>query len=192
MQEYVDLGEIEGASARIVHKGKDLYRGCVGCSDVATRRPFGFDDIVCIFSLTKMVIGVAALKLWEQGGFRMDDPVSDYIPAFGNATVYWPTEKGPVIRPARKPVTIRNLFTMTAGYPYPTVGVKPSMPLHYLSVGQIVGEAFEKCRREAERAGEAITTLKAAELLASTPMCFEPGKAGSMGTAQTSWGRWSA
>lgn len=100
MQEYVDLGEIEGASARIVHKGKDLYRGCVGCSDVATRRPFGFDDIVCIFSLTKMVIGVAALKLWEQGGFRMDDPVSDYIPAFGNATVYWPTEKGPVIRPA--------------------------------------------------------------------------------------------
>lgn len=71
MQEYVDLGEIEGASARIVHKGKDLYRGCVGCSDVAARRPFGFDDIVCIFSLTKMVIGVAALKLWEQGGFRM-------------------------------------------------------------------------------------------------------------------------
>lgn len=65
---------------------------------------------------------------------------------------------------------------MTAGYPYPTVGVKPSMPLHYLSVGQIVGEAFEKCRREAERAGEAITTLKAAELLASTPMCFEPGE----------------
>ena len=176
MQEYVDLGEIEGASARIVHKGKDLYRGCVGCSDVATRRPFGFDDIVCIFSLTKMVIGVAALKLWEQGGFRMDDPVSDYIPAFGNATVYWPTEKGPVIRPARKPVTIRNLFTMTAGYPYPTVGVKPSMPLHYLSVGQIVGDAFEKCRREAERTGEAITTLKAAELLASTPMCFEPGE----------------
>lgn len=50
------------------------------------------------------------------------------------------------------------------------------MPLHYLSVGQIVGDAFEKCRREAERTGEAITTLKAAELLASTPMCFEPGE----------------
>lgn len=107
MQDYADRGEIEGASARIVHRGKNLYRGCVGYADVASRRPCSPRDIVCIFSLTKMVIGVAALKLWEQGAFLLDDPVSDYIPAYGAATVYWPTEKGAIIRPARKPVTMR-------------------------------------------------------------------------------------
>lgn len=176
MQDYVDRGEIEGASARIVHRGKDLYRGCAGFADVAARRPAACDDIMCIFSLTKMVIGVAALKLWERGCFLMDDPVSDYIPAYKDATVYWPTQAVPVIRPARKPVTMRNLFTMTAGYPYPTVGVKPSMPLHYLQVGELVGDAFAERRREAMRSGRPITTLEAAELLAATPMCFEPGE----------------
>ncbi len=176
IREFVDSGEIEGASARIVLSGKDLYRGCAGYSDVETRRPFSPDDIMCIFSLTKMVVGVAALKLWEQGLFHLDDPVSRYIPAYKNVTVFCPTENGYEVRPASRPVTIRHLFTMTAGYPYPTVGIFPTMPAHYWEVGKMVGDAFMECRRESQRTGEPITNLKAAELLASTPMCFEPGE----------------
>lgn len=176
MQEFVNNGEIEGASAHIVHNGRDLYKGCVGYSDVKGRRSFSSNDIVYVFSLTKMVIGVAAMKLWEQGLFHLDDPVSKYIPAFKYATVYCPTKKGHEIRSAACPVTIRHLFTMTAGYPYPTVGIFPTMPAYYRQVSKMVGEAFIQCRQESQRTGAPITNLMAAELLAATPMCFEPGE----------------
>lgn len=177
LQEHVDSGEIAGASARITHKGKDLFRGAAGYDDIEKNRPFALEGLMCIFSLTKMVIGVAALKLLEQGCFLLDDPVYKYIPAYKDTTVLSYTEGiKPTVRPTKNVVTIRHLFTMTAGFPYPTVGIMPEMPRRYIDAAMMIGEVFRNSREQAEKSGEALTTLKAAELIASSPMCFEPGE----------------
>ncbi len=65
LNDAVANGDIVGGSARIVHKGKDMYRGAAGFSSLAEKTPFSLDGVMCMFSLTKMVLAVAALKLFE-------------------------------------------------------------------------------------------------------------------------------
>ncbi len=81
-----------------------------------------------------------------------------------------------LITKAKKPVTIRHLFTMTSGYPYPTVSMTPNVPRGYLDAGLKLGGLFAEARKAAEDSGKPLTTLQVAELIAQAPMCFEPGE----------------
>lgn len=177
LNEAVANGDIIGGSARIVHNGKDLFRGSAGFNDNIAGTPFALDGIMCMFSLTKMVLSVAALKLFEQGYFQLDDPVGKFIPAYHEATVLsYPDGFVPVITKAKKPVTMRHLFTMTSGYPYPTVSMVPNAPRGYAEAGLRLGKLFGERAKEAETSGHPLTTLQVAELIAQAPMCFEPGE----------------
>ena len=177
LNDAVASGEIVGGSARIVHQGKNLFRGCAGFNDKAAGTPFALDGIMCMFSLTKMVLSVAALKLFEQGYFQLDDPVYRFIPAFREATVLsYPDGISPVVTRAKKAVTMRHLFTMTSGYPYPTVSMVPNVPRGYTEAGLRLGKLFGERARAAEQSGKPLTTMQVAELIAQAPMCFEPGE----------------
>jgi CubicO group peptidase (beta-lactamase class C family) len=85
------------------------------------------DSIFRIYSMTKPVTGVAMLMLFEEGKWRLDDPVSRYIPEFAKLTVYAGENPDgtPKTEPARRPMTMRELMTHTAGLAYGLVGGHP-------------------------------------------------------------------
>src|SRR5579863_3555176 len=74
MKKHVAAGELAGASGLIIRNGKVVFRGEWG--------EYKPDTIVRMYSMTKAVTGVAAMTLYEQGLFSLNDPVSKYLPEF--------------------------------------------------------------------------------------------------------------
>ena len=79
---YVDSGKLSGFVMFIARHGKVGYAQAVGSMDVANDVPMRTDGIFRIYSLTKPVIAVAALKLVDAGKLHLDDPVAKFIPGF--------------------------------------------------------------------------------------------------------------
>ena len=77
------------------------------------------DTIVRIYSMTKPVTSVAAMMLYEEGCFQLDDPVHKYLPEFKDLRV-WQGGSAPIdaTDPVEKPITIQNLMTHTSGLTY--------------------------------------------------------------------------
>ena len=176
LQDYVDSGTGVGISAKITHKGENIYRGAAGYADIAAKRPFSCDDVIRIFSLSKMVNAVAALKFFEQGYFTLDDPVYKFVPAFKDAKVlsYYNSDK-PIVKPAKNDVTMRHLFTMTAGYAYPEIAVMAETPRRFMDAAAYSAKVLDRMAEEREK-GIELTTRRMVEAIATIPMCFEPGE----------------
>src|SRR5580692_1237337 len=79
MQEHVQAGRLNGASALLARNGKIVFRGTWG--------EYKPDTIVRMYSMTKGVTGVAAMILYEEGKFAMTDPLSKYLPEFAHMRV---------------------------------------------------------------------------------------------------------
>ena len=88
LQEKVTDGLHAGAVSLIVREGKILDWKSYGYRDLETMDPMQEDDIFRIFSMTKVVVSVAALQLYEKGAFQLTDPVSKFIPEIDNMKVY--------------------------------------------------------------------------------------------------------
>jgi len=114
---FVDRNELIGVSALVTIDGKEAYFGAFGQADREAKRPMTRDTIVQIYSMTKPVTGVALMQLWEQGKFRLDDPVIKYIPELANVKVFQGTNASgePILAPLDRPMTIRDLGRHTAG-----------------------------------------------------------------------------
>lgn len=109
-----------GASVLVWKDGREAHYAQAGLADREANRPWSRDTLVSIFSMTKPVTGVALMQLWEQGRFRLDDPVSAYLPAFAHMQVQAGVDAAgkPVFVPASRPITIRDLMRHTAGFAY--------------------------------------------------------------------------
>ena len=80
--------------------------------------PMSRDTIVRVYSMTKIVVSVAALTLLEEGKLGLLDPVADYLPEFRDLRVFvGGTAQDPQLVPADKPLTIQHLFTHTSTLP---------------------------------------------------------------------------
>lgn len=84
MQRFVDEGKIAGAVTLIADRSRVVRVDAIGLADIATNRPMRRDTIFRVASMTKNVTALALVRLVSNGKLRMDDPVSKYIPAFGN------------------------------------------------------------------------------------------------------------
>jgi len=107
--------EIPGGVVLIARQGRIAHFISFGVSDRDTQRPMRKDDIFRIYSMTKPVVSVALLTLYEQGKFQLDDPLEKYIPEFKNLKVYAGENKdGEMLLadPKRKP-TIQDAFRHT-------------------------------------------------------------------------------
>jgi len=122
MQKYVDEGRLGGAVTLVARGGKVAYFQAFGTLDPATGEAMTTDAIFRIASQTKAVTSVAVMILFEEGKILLGDPISKYIPEFKTTTVAVPdgAKKGPgyKIVPAKRPITIRDLLTHTAGISY--------------------------------------------------------------------------
>ncbi len=116
---YVDRGELPGGVALVVRRGRMAYAHAFGDLDREGNVAMPLDAIFRIASQTKAVVSVAILKLQEEGLLLISDPVSRYLPAFAETTVAVADGgDGYDIEPARRPVTIRDLLSHTAGIGY--------------------------------------------------------------------------
>ena len=113
--------------------GKIVYYKSSGYNDLKTKTPLAKDGIFRIASQTKAITSVAAMILYEEGKFLLDDAVSKYIPSFEKATVVDKfNEKDTTYTtvPAKRDVTIRDLLTHTSGIGYAQIGSKEANAIY--------------------------------------------------------------
>ncbi|MCB0062172.1 MAG: beta-lactamase family protein, partial [Caldilineaceae bacterium] len=115
MQQYVDEDKLAGISTLIARRGKVVHFEQVGMADIDAGTPIAAETIFRIYSMTKPITSVAALMLFEEGYFRLNDPVAAYLPEFQDVRVL--AENGSLVVP-QTPMTIRHLMTHTAGLSY--------------------------------------------------------------------------
>ena len=118
VSKYVDADLVPGAVTLVAREGQVVQFKTYGHMDAENSRPMREDAMFRIASLTKPIVSVALMKLWEQGHFQLSDPVSKYIPSFSEQMVSTTSDAsgntGDLI-PVHRPSTIRDLFTHTAG-----------------------------------------------------------------------------
>jgi CubicO group peptidase (beta-lactamase class C family) len=120
LAQYVADGQVKGIATRLVRNGDIFSDMRAGIRREADGAPVEADTIWRIYSMSKPVTGVAMLMLWEEGAFGLDDPLTAYFPEFEGLQVYaGQGENGePVLVPANRPATIRELMSHTAGFGY--------------------------------------------------------------------------
>ena len=140
-----------------IHVGyKEIYRRQGGYIDVAAQRPHHPDTRYFMYSATKPVTCAAALTLLEAGKFRMGDPLYWYLPEYEHMQVVDRKPGGcPTLRPAERPIRVRDLFQMTAGMTY---------NIHMPSLREAIRET-----------GGRAPTREIARAMAKEPLSFDPG-----------------
>ncbi|MGF7151150.1 CubicO group peptidase (beta-lactamase class C family) [Sphingomonas zeicaulis] len=120
LQDYVDQGRIAGAVVQIQQDGQPVYAKAVGWRDKEARDPMRQDSIFRIASQTKALTSVAAMMLMEEGRLLLNDPVGKYLPEWTNTSVAVARSDGSGydVVPAKRPITIRDLLTHSAGISY--------------------------------------------------------------------------
>jgi CubicO group peptidase (beta-lactamase class C family) len=122
LQESIDQGKTVGIVALVARRGQVAYLRSFGKLDPLKGTPLPSDAIFRIASQTKAVTTVAVMILLEEGRLLLDDPVSKYIPEFAHTSVAVQAPekdaKGYTRTPAKRPITIRDLLTHTAGISY--------------------------------------------------------------------------
>jgi CubicO group peptidase (beta-lactamase class C family) len=120
----VDEGLLAGAVALVARDGKVAYLQSVGMQDKEEGIEMKPDAIFRIASMSKPITSVAVMMLYEQGRFRLSDPVSKYLPELKDMKVLTmqPAADGGKAQeqlvPAKREITIRNLLTHTSGLTY--------------------------------------------------------------------------
>jgi len=118
MQAYVDQGRIAGAVVEIRQDGRPVYARAFGWRDREARDAMRTDSIFRIASQTKALTSVAVMMLMEEGKLLLDDPVGKHLPEWSKTTVAVARPGGYDVVPAKRPITIRDLLTHTAGISY--------------------------------------------------------------------------
>ena len=128
MQRLIDARTFSGSVTLIARNGRVAHFEAQGLMDLESKKPMQRDAIFRIMSMTKPVVGVAAMMLVEEGKLRLTDPVGRFVPDLQNLKVTVPNSEG-VIAPgviasapqpgrivdAARPITVRDLLTHTSG-----------------------------------------------------------------------------
>ena len=118
-QAYVDDGRLAGWQVMVGQHGEVEHASTYGVADVASGRPVAEDTLWRIYSMTKPIVSVAAMVLWEQGRFELTDPVSRYLPSFADMQVFRDGSNTKAhLEPARDPMRMWHLLTHTSGLTY--------------------------------------------------------------------------
>ena len=120
LKEYVTDGRLPGAVTLVVRDGRVAYLQAVGLRDREVSAPMQTDTIFRIASQTKALVSVGIMQLQEEGQLRISDSVGRYLPEFAKTSVAVakPDGGGYDVVPARRPITLRDLLTHTAGIGY--------------------------------------------------------------------------
>ncbi len=169
LKEAASSGEIPGGVALIARKGKIVYLQAFGQADSKRKIPFETDDIFRIASQTKAITSTAVMMLWEEGHFRLNDPISKYIPEFeetGVLDTFNEADSSFTVKPLEKPITIRHLLSHTSGIGYGMIDGDERFRKIYAKAGII--DAFT---------ADPVNLEENIRKLAKMPLHHEPGDA---------------
>jgi CubicO group peptidase (beta-lactamase class C family) len=127
MNDWVKDGWMNGAVAMVIRDNKIVYYSASGFKDLEAKTILEKDAIFRLASQTKAVTSVAAMILYEEGKFLLEDPVSKYIPAFAHEQVlekFKIEDSSYTTVPAKRDITIRDVLTHTSGIGYAQIGTK--------------------------------------------------------------------
>ena len=162
-EQYVDDGRLPGFQLIVSRRGEPVHHHLYGMRDVEAALPVVHDTLWRIYSMTKPITSVALMMLVEEGKLLLTDPVSNYIPSFGNSRVW---RSGSVVKPATEPVTetmlVWHLLTHTAGLTYGFLYQSPVDDL-YRRAGYEWGVPKDT------------TLAQACDAWAAMPLLFQPG-----------------
>jgi len=157
MRRYVDAGALPGCLC-LVSRGSDTWFRAYGSMDVDRRQPIWRDVVFRIYSMTKPVVSVALMALYEEGRFQLDDPVAKFIPSWSKQAVFHSGDADSFSTvPPERPMTVKDLLTHTSGLTY---GFMESHPVDALYRRHKIGEGNLEGLIEA---------------LAELPLLFSPG-----------------
>src|SRR6195256_2124943 len=161
MQRYVDGNLFSGFSSAVL-VGRDLVDvKCIGWADKEARVPLRVDHIFRVFSNTKLVTSCAALLLFEEGRFRLDDPIEQFIPQLANRRVLRPGATSlDDSEPAKGSISIRHLLSHSSGLSY---GIFDP------------GTAIFRAYNERKVLNPATTLAEMMDVLAGLPLVYHPG-----------------
>ena len=119
MRRWVDSGKLPGLLVAVVRNDRLAWFETCGYRDVERKRAVEPDTIYRIYSMTKPITTVAALMLYEEGCFQLDDPVAKFIPAFADTRVFAGGDADSfTTEPLVRPVTVHDLMIHTSGLTY--------------------------------------------------------------------------
>ena len=157
---------VPGAVVMLVRDGRVEYHKAFGYRNNVTKAPLQRDDIFRIASQTKAITSLAAMMLWEEGKFSLDDPIEKYLPEFGKQTVlvkFNPADSSYTTKPAKRKTTVRQLLTHTSGIDYADIGSEEFRAI-YAKAG------LTGLGREGELLADKV------RVLGGMPLAFEPGE----------------
>ncbi|PWW02781.1 CubicO group peptidase (beta-lactamase class C family) [Paenibacillus cellulosilyticus] len=148
---------IPWAEVLVIHRNEIVFQYRAGYADLEAKTPIEENTMIYLYSLTKILTCTAALQLVEKGAILLGDPISDYLPAYAEMKVKkkQSDDGNTTSEPTERPITIRDLFTMTAGFSYDLAS--PSI------------------QEAVERTNGKLPTREFATALAKEPLQFEPG-----------------
>lgn len=114
-QRFVDAGQISGAVSLVARRGKVVHHSAVGWKYREENIPMTTDTIFTLMSMTKPIVSTALMMLFEEGYFRLDDPISDWIPEYKDHGVLVSDGARSSVVPEARPVTFRHVLTHTSG-----------------------------------------------------------------------------
>jgi len=120
LSRFVSSGQIAGCAVRIVRNDEVCFEGSFGYADLEKKVKISSESTIFpIASMSKVVTVAGIMQLYEQGLFKMWDPVSEYLPGFRHPKIALEKPDGSCeLTDAKGEVTMRQLFTMTSGVPY--------------------------------------------------------------------------
>ncbi|MFP6805651.1 MAG: serine hydrolase domain-containing protein [Pseudomonadales bacterium] len=160
IQKFVDDNLLSGASALVLKDDKIVDYKNWGYADTESKRPFAEDTIFRIYSNTKIITSIAAMCLFEDGKFKLDDPLDQHLPQLANLRVLKAGSSDPTETEAlQSRQTIRQLVSHQAGFSY---GIFAESPVDSLYMKSKVLDPS--------------STLEAlVDKLANLPLAYQPG-----------------
>lgn len=158
VERAIDEQRTAGAVVLVLRKGKVAHFSAHGQQEIGKQRPMQRETIFRIYSMTKPITTVAAMMLWEQGRFDLDDPVAKFLPEFRDVKVHAGDGDTLNLVPCDRPMTVRDLMRHTSGLTYGG-GKGP------------VARAYS----EANLRGRGLTLKEFTGELARLPLMYQPG-----------------
>lgn len=120
LEQAVDSRTLPGVVATAADETGVIYEGAFGSRESGGDVPMSVDTVFWIASMTKAITSVAAIQQVERGNLSLDAPIADVLPELAAPQVLegWDSAGAPILRPARRPITLRHLLTHTAGFSY--------------------------------------------------------------------------
>jgi len=163
LNDFVEKNLTVGASLLIYKSGREIFFGYAGKRDSNAAAHFDRDTIMLMYSMTKVVTAAAIMTLVDQKVLKPETPVYEFIPEYRDLQIIRPDGR---LEPVSQPLTIHHLLTMTSGIPYPSI-----QPANDDNVSPYYIRAMQECKNMKE-----LSTLEFARLIASCPLCFQPGE----------------